>query len=378
MEVYFDNSATTRPYTEVVSSMADTMKNYYGNPSSAYSLGLKAELKMNDSRNTIANTLNCDGDEIVFTSGGSESNNFLIRGFAKPGNEIITTKIEHPSVLNTCRALEKCGVKVTYLDVDSSGRIDIDQLEKNINKQTQLVSIMHTNNEIGTVQYIEDIGKLIKEKSGRIKFHVDAVQAYGKYDIDVKKMHIDLLSVSGHKIHGPRGIGIAYVRKGLKPRPLIYGGGQEKGLRSGTENLAAIVGLAKAAEKIYENRDKNFHHTAEVKRYFMEKLAGMDGVKINSSGAEYSPYVLSISFIGVRGEVLLHMMEEKGIYVSTGSACSAKSSKNSHVLEAIGLPQDYIKGTIRFSFGEDNSKEEVDYTVDVLDKSLKFLRRVGK
>lgn len=378
MEAYFDNSATTRPYDEVMDSMVDTMRNYYGNPSSAYSLGLKAELKMNESRDIVADTLNCDRDEIIFTSGGSESNNFLIRGFIKPGNEIITTKIEHPSVLNTCKALENNGVKVIYLDVNGRGKIDLGELEKSINKQTQLVSIMHTNNEVGTVQNIKAIGELIKEKSSRIKFHVDAVQAYGKYDIDVKKMHIDLLSASGHKIHGPRGVGIAYVRKGLIPRPLIYGGGQERGFRSGTENLAAVVGLAKAAEKIYKNREQNFHHVDEVKKYFMEKLRDMEEVKINSCGKEYSPYVLSVSFIGVRGEVLLHMLEEKGIYVSTGSACSAKSSKDSHVLEAIGLPKDHIRGTIRFSFGEDNSKEEVDYALDVIDESLKFLRRVGK
>jgi cysteine desulfurase len=378
MEAYFDNSATTRPYDEVMDSMVDTMRNYYGNPSSAYSLGLKAELKINESRDIVADTLNCNRDEIIFTSGGSESNNFLIRGFVKPGNEIITTKIEHPSVLNTCKALENNGVKVIYLDVNGRGKIDLGELEKSINKQTQLVSIMHTNNEVGTVQNIKAIGELIKEKSSRIKFHVDAVQAYGKYDIDVKKMHIDLLSASGHKIHGPRGVGIAYVRKGLIPRPLIYGGGQERGFRSGTENLAAVVGLAKAAEKIYKNREQNFHHVDEVKKYFMEKLRDMEEVKINSCGKEYSPYVLSVSFIGVRGEVLLHMLEEKGIYVSTGSACSAKSSKDSHVLEAIGLPKDHIRGTIRFSFGEDNSKEEVDYALDVIDESLKFLRRVGK
>lgn len=378
MEVYFDNSATTRPYSEVIDSMVDAMKNYYGNPSSAYSLGLKAELKMNESRDIVAETLNCDKDEIIFTSGGSESNNFLIRGFVKSGGQVITSKIEHPSVLNTCKALEDKGVEVIYLDVNSRGQVDLNQLDNSINKQTQVVSIMHTNNEIGTVQNIEAIGKLIKEKSSRVKFHVDAVQAYGKYDIDVKKSNIDLLSASGHKIHGPRGIGIAYVRRGLLPTPLIYGGGQEKGFRSGTENLAAAVGFAKAAEKIYKNIEENFHRVSDIKEHFMKELKGIKGIKINSQGMEYSPYVLSVSFIGVRGEVLLHMLEEKGIYVSTGSACSAKSSKDSHVLEAIGLPKEELKGTIRFSFGDGNSKDEVDYTLEVLDKSLKFLRRVGR
>ncbi|WP_406540849.1 cysteine desulfurase family protein [Clostridium ljungdahlii] len=378
MEVYFDNSATTRPYDEIINSMAETMKNYYGNPSSSYSLGLKAELKMNESRDIVAHTLNCSRDEIIFTSGGSESNNFLIRGFIKPGQQIITTKIEHPSVLNTCKALEREGIKVIYLDVDDSGKIDLEELKRSINKETRIVSIMHTNNEIGTVQDIETIGKIIKEKNSGVKFHVDAVQAYGKYDIDVKKCNIDLLSASGHKIHGPRGIGIAYVKKGLRPEPLIYGGGQEKGFRLGTENLAAVVGFAEAAEKVYKNRKESFSKVTCVKNYFIEKLKAISNIKINSDGSDYSPYVLSVSFIGVRGEVLLHLLEEKGIYVSTGSACSAKNNEDSHVLKALGLKKEETKGTIRFSFDEDNSKDEVDYTLNVLNESLKFLRSVGK
>lgn len=378
MEVYFDNSATTRPYDEVIEAMVDAMKNYYGNPSSSYSLGIKAEQKISESRETVASTLNCTRDEIIFTSGGSESNNFLIRGFLKEGSHIITTKIEHPSVLNTCKELEKEGIKVTFLNIDSKGKIDLEELENNINKDTQLVSIMHVNNEIGVVQDIESIGKLIKEKSSRIKFHVDAVQSYGKYKIDVRKCKIDLLSASGHKIHGPRGIGIAYVRKGLIPKPLIYGGGQERNFRSGTENLAAIIGFAKATEKIYKNRVENFEKVSEIKSYFIDKVKNVPNIKINSEGEDYAPYVLSISFSGVRGEVLLHMLEEKKIYVSTGSACSAKVNKDSDVLQAIGLKSDEVKGTIRFSFSDYNTTEEADYTIDVLENALKFLRRVGK
>lgn len=378
MEIYFDNSATTRPYEEVIDGMTDTMRNYYGNPSSAHSLGMKSEQKMNESRYIVAKTLNCSRDEIIFTSGGSESNNFLIRGFLKEGNHIITTKIEHPSVLNTCKELESCGIKVTYLNVDNKGKVDVRELVENINKNTQLVSIMHLNNEIGVIQEIERIGQIIKEKSSRVKFHVDAVQSYGKYKIDVQKCKIDLLSASGHKIHGPRGIGIAYVKKGLMPKPLIYGGGQERNFRSGTENLAAVVGFAKAADKIYKNIEENFSKVSQIKEYFISKLQNMKDVKINSIGEEYSPYVLSVSFKGVRGEVLLHLLEEKSIYVSTGSACSAKGNSDSHVLKAIGLNSEELKGTIRFSFSEYNSKEEVDYTLEVLDKSLKFLRRVGK
>lgn len=376
MEVYFDNSATTKPYDEVIKTITDDMKNYYGNPSSAYSLGIKAEQKINECRDIIAGTLNCNRNEIIFTSGGSESNNFLIRGFLSKGKHMITTKIEHPSVLNTCKALEKQGVEVTYLDVDENGKINIDELLDNIRKETVIVSIMHTNNETGVMQDIETIGKLIKEKSSRVKFHVDAVQAYGKYKIDVKKCNIDLLSVSGHKIHGPRGIGFAYLKKELRPEPLIYGGGQEHGFRSGTENLAAISGLAEAARIVYGRYKDNFSKVSEIKGYFIDRLKSIKGLKINSEGDFYSPYVLSVSFLGVKGEVLLHMLEDKGIFVSTGSACSAKSSEESHVLKAIGLKDEDIRGTIRFSFSEFNKKEEIDYTIGVIDKSLKFLRRI--
>ena len=378
MEVYFDNSATTKPYDEVIESMTDSMREYYGNPSSAYSLGLKAELKIKESRKIIANTINCSRDEIIFTSGGSESNNFLIKGFIEPGKHIITTKIEHPSVLNTCKQLEKQGIKVTYLNVDNRGEIDLEELDASITKETHIVSIMHTNNEIGSLQNIEYIGKYIKEKNSRIKFHVDAVQGYGKYEIDVKKSNIDLLSASAHKIHGPRGIGIAYIRKGFIPLPLICGGGQEKGFRSGTENLPAIVAFAKAAEKVYENREESFNRVNKLKNYFIGKLRDIPKVKINSEGDNYSPYVLSVSFVGIKGEVLLHLLEEKHIYVSTGSACSARNNEESHVLKAIGLGKEELDGTIRFSFTEDNSLEEIDYTLDVLVKSLKFLRRVGR
>jgi cysteine desulfurase len=379
MEIYFDNSATTKPYEEVIECMADTMRNYYGNPSSAHKLGLKAESKMNESREAIAKTINCSRDEIIFTSGGSESNNFLIKGFVKEGSHIITTNIEHPSVLNMCRELEAAGIDVTYLKVDQDGRISLEELEQAVTKDTQVVTIMHVNNEIGAVQDIEKIGKLLKEKSSRVKFHVDAVQSYGKYKIDVYKCKIDLLSASGHKIHGPRGIGFAYVRKGLVPKPLIFGGGQERSFRSGTENLASMAGFAKAAELIYKEREESFKRVSELKEYFINKLRNIEGIKINSPINDYyTPYILSVSFIGARAEVLLHLLEEGGIYVSTGSACSSKDTKDSHVLKAIGLKDNETKGTIRFSFNRDNTKEEVDYTIDILAKSLKFLRRVGK
>lgn len=377
MNVYFDNSATTKPYDEVIDVMADTMKNYYGNPSSAYNLGVEAERKLTECRCTIAQTINASKDELLFTSGGSESNNFLIRGFAKQGTHVITSSIEHPSVRNTCKSLEKSGVRVTYLDVDEKGRIDMNQLENAICKDTVIVSIMHVNNEIGTIQDIETIGKIIKEKSTRAKFHVDAVQSYGKLNIDVKKCKIDLMSASGHKVHGPRGIGFAYIRKGLCPEPLIYGGGQEFGLRSGTENLAADAGFAFAAKKINQNMETNYEKVKSLKEYFINRLNEIDDIRINSPMEDgFLPHILSVSFKGVRGEVLLHSLEGDGISVSTGSACSAHLHNRSEVMEAIKVPNEYIDGTIRFSFNEYNTKEEVDYVVESLKRSTKFLRRL--
>lgn len=384
MEIYLDNSATTKPYEEVIEALGSTMRNYYGNPSSAHSLGFKAEQKLREMRGYIAKSINASSEEIIFTSGGSESNNFLIKGFTKPSlnklnADIITTKIEHPSILNTFKALEDSGIKVAYIDVDASGKIDIDALIKSITKDTQVVSVMHVNNEIGVVQDIELIGKLIKEKSSRVKFHVDAVQSYGKIPIDVQKSNIDLLSTSAHKIHGPRGVGFAYVRKGLIPTSLINGGGQEKNLRSGTENLAGIVGFAEAAQIVFKNQHENFDKVLEVKKYFIEKLKEVEGIIINSPLEPYfTPYILSVSFKGVKGEVLLHALEQKGIYVSTGSACSSKSHKTSEILKAIGRTDDEQVGTIRFSFCESNNKDEVDYVIIESNKSLKFLRKMNK
>lgn len=376
MEVYFDNGATTKPYDEVIEAVADTMKNNFGNPSSAHGLGLKAERKLNECRDRVAKTLNCTRDEIIFTSGGSESNNFLIKGFISEGDHIITTVIEHPSVLNTFKELERSGAKVTFLDVNSDGRISEEALKNAINSNTRLISIMHVNNETGIIQDLENIGKIIKEKSQRIKFHVDAVQSYGKFNIDVKKANIDLLSGSGHKIHGPRGVGFAYVKKGLNPKTLISGGGQERSFRSGTENLPGIVGLTTAAEIVYSRIKSNYEAVSKLKEYFIERLGNIKNIKINSYSEEiFSPYILSVSFLGVRGEVLLHLMEENGVYVSTGSACSSRETGDSHVLKALGLKKDELKGTVRFSFSEANTKAEVDYAMEVLEKSLKFLRR---
>jgi cysteine desulfurase len=376
MGVYLDNSATTKPYDEVIEAVGEAMRGFYGNPSSVHKLGMMAEQKLNECREVIGKTLNCSKDEIIFTSGGSESNNFLIRGFVKAGGHLITTNIEHPSVLRTAAELETEGVKVTILKVNNQGLIDLKELEKSITSDTQLVTIMHVNNEIGSIQDIEAIGNIIKNASSRARFHVDAVQSYGKFNIDIKKAKIDLLSASAHKLHGPRGVGFSYIRKGLAPRSLILGGGQERNLRAGTENLPGAVGMTKAVEIAHENLKRNFTLVKELKEYFIEKLQKLSGIKINSADAAvFSPYVLSASFPGVRGEVLLHMLEGKDIYVSTGSACSSKDTKDSHVLKAIGLKTEEVRGTIRFSFDEFNTKEEVDYVIEHLEKSLKFLRR---
>ncbi|OPJ57860.1 cysteine desulfurase family protein [Clostridium oryzae] len=376
MEVYFDNSATTIPYDEVIESVAFAMKNYFANPSSAYKIGMNAERELGSYRDFLASTINATKDELIFTSGGSESNNFLINGFLSPGDNIITTKIEHPSVLNTFKALEALGIETTYINVDSDGKVILDELEAAINNKTKLVSVMHVNNEIGTIQDIDTIGNIVKSKSQKAKFHVDAVQSYGKIDINVKKANIDLLSTSAHKIHGPRGVGFAYIKKGLVPKALIYGGGQEKDFRSGTENLAGAAGFHKAASIIFPNLKQNYKHVTEVKKHFIDGLQNFKDIKINSPlDSNHSPYILNVSFYGLRGEVLLHLLEENSIYVSTGSACSSKNTRGSHVLRAIGLKNDAVEGGMRFSFCEMNTTEQVDYVLSALEKSIKFLRR---
>ena len=379
MEVYFDNSATTKPSEEVVEVMKNAMIDYYGNPSSLHSLGLKCQNKLMEAKKDIAEKIGAVKEEIFFTSGGSESNNMILKNFAKTGNHIITTKFEHASVLNTLKDLERSGVNVTYLNVNDFGLIDLKELENAITKNTVLISIMQVNNEIGSIQNLKEIGKIIKEKSQRARFHVDGVQGFGKIEIDVKKCNIDFYSASAHKIHGPKGIGFCYVRKSLSINPLIQGGGQEFGMRAGTENLPGILSFVKASDLAFESLDENYKKVLEIKKYFIERLKEIEDIKINSPLIDnITPYILNVSFFGVRAEVLLHMLEEKGIFVSTGSACSSKSAgtKGSHVLNAIGLEQKCIQGAIRFSFSKYNSKEEVDYTIDALQKSLKFLRRI--
>ena len=382
MEVYFDNSSTTKMNEEAIEAVASGMREYFGNPSSLHNLGLKSEKKLRECREILAKTINASESEIYFNAGGTEGNNLILKGILKPGSHYITTPFEHASVLNTVRRLSDNGVKVTYLKLDENGRIDLEYLKESITKDTVLVSIMHVNNEVGVIQDIEKIGQIIKENSSRAKFHVDGVQSYTKIPVDVKKMNIDFFTASAHKFHGPKGCGFVYVKKNNNLVPLIEGGSQEFGLRAGTQNIGCIMGLTKAAEIAYRNMENNFEKVKAIKERFIEKLKFIDNIRINSPlSDEFSPYILNVSFRGVRGEVLLHFLEESGIYVSTGSACSSKERVRiggSYVLKSLGLNNDEIGGGIRFSFSDDNTLEEVDYTIDVLNKGLKFLRRLKK
>lgn len=380
MEIYFDNSATTMPYDEVIEEVSKGMKEYFGNPSSLHNIGIKCEKRLNEAREYFASTIKCNKDEIYFTSGGSEGNNLVLKGLLKPKHHFITTTFEHHSIINTCKELEDNGVKITYLDVDNNGRISLEDLDEAINKDTTLVSIMHVNNEMGVIQDIEAIGDIIKKRSTRAKFHVDAVQSYGKISIDVNKSKIDFLSVAGHKIHGPKGTGFVYVKKGIVLNSLISGGGQERGLRAGTENLPSIMGFEKAAQITFDNMKERYKNILELKKYFIERLKEISDVRINSGIEQFSPYILNVSFLGVRAEVLLHLLEDSKIYVATGSACTSKSSiaHGSYVIRALGLNNREVESAIRFSFSYKNTKEEVDYTINILKQSLIFLRRIRR
>lgn len=379
MEVYFDNSSTSKPLDEVIDEVAFGMREFYGNPSSLHNLGLKSERKLKECRETLSKTINASENEIHFNSGGSEGNNSVLKGILKSGTHLITTPFEHASILNTIKKLEDNNVKVTFLNINEDGSIGLDDLRNSITKETVLVSIMHVNNEIGVIQDLKTIGEIIKKSSNRAKFHVDAVQSYGKIPIDVKKMNIDFLTVSAHKFHGPKGAGFIYIRKPNTLIPLIEGGSQEFGIRAGTQNIPGIMGMSVASKIVINIMNENYKKVSEIKKKFIEQLTNIENIRINSVLNEnYSPYILNVSFKGIKGEVLLHFLEEAGIYVSTGSACSSKERERiggSYVLKTLGLSQDEIAGGIRFSFSDDNKEEEVDYVIDNLNKGLEFLRR---
>ena len=385
MEVYLDNSATTKVFPEVAQLMTKVMCEDYGNPSSMHRKGVEAENYIRYAKETLAKVLKVSEKEIIFTSGGTESDNMALIGCAmanmRRGRHLITTKIEHPAVLQTMDYLESQGFQVTYLPVDKTGRVRIEDLQRAIRPDTILVSIMHVNNEIGALQPIAEAGALIKRMNPNILFHVDAVQGFGKFRIYPKKMNIDLLSVSSHKIHGPKGVGFLYVGEKVKILPITYGGGQQKNMRSGTENVPGIAGMAKAAELMYENLETEVKKLYELKEYFIKEVTGIEDIQINGlvpvepDLRGTAPHVVSVSVAGVRSEVLLHALEDKGIYISAGSACASNKPQTSETLKAIGLQREYWDSTIRFSFSVFTTKEEIDYTLQVLKEMIPMLRK---
>lgn len=383
-EIYFDNSATTRPYDEVIEYMAWVSGNIYGNPSSLHTKGIEAEKLVKKSREIIADSLKADKNEILFTSGGTESNNLAIRGYLqanrRKGKHIITSTIEHPSVLEVFKHLENTGYKVDYIEVDKRGIVNPDAIKSKITGDTALISVIYVNNETGAIQPIEKIAEIKNSVNRDTAFHVDAVQAYGKLEVCPNKEGIDLMTLSSHKIHGPKGVGVLYVNKSIKISPILFGGGQESLLRSGTENVPGICGFGKAVEKIFKNIKDNRSRMQNLKSYFIEMLNHISEEYKIITPDNSSPYILNVSFPQVKAEVLLHHLEEKGIFVSTGSACSSRKNLYSHVLSAMGLDKQYIEGAIRFSFTAENKEEEVKKTIEALNDILPRIRikRGGK
>ena len=386
MEVYLDNSATTKVFPEVADYMTQIMCGQYGNPSSLHRKGMEAEQILRRAKETLAGILKVNEKELIFTSGGTESDNLALRGVAqakqRQGRHLITTQIEHPAILQTMHFLEEQGFQVTYLPVDGMGRIRLEDLQRSMRMDTILVSIMHTNNEMGALQPIAEAGALIKRMNPNTLFHVDAVQGFGKAKIYPKKMNIDLMSVSGHKIHGPKGVGFLYVSEKARIRPILFGGGQQNNMRSGTENVPGIAGMAMAAEKLYQNYDEDVRKILACKSAFIEGIDRMEGTQVNGLGVGgrtlgiegTAPHVISVSFRGVRSEVLLHALEERGIYVSAGSACSARKPQPSATLRAMGIDKDLLESTLRFSLSVFTTPEDVNYTLNVLQEIVPRLR----
>ena len=382
MEAYLDNSATTRCSDRACQLMVDLLTKDYGNPSSLHMKGIEAERFVETAKKKIAKTLRVSEKEIIFTSGGTESNNLAIIGAAmanrRAGNHIITTSIEHASVENPMEFLKEQGFDITYLSVDENGIISLEELEEAVTEQTILVSMMQVNNEIGAIEPVAEAAELIKKKNPDTLIHVDAIQSYGKMYIYPKKLGIDMLSVSGHKIHGPKGSGFLWVKEKTKLKPLILGGGQQKGMRSGTENVPAIAGLGEAAEEIYENLDEKRAHLYGLKQRFIDGIEKLEGTHVNGkTGEDSAPH--SVSFEGIRSEVLLHSLEDRGIYVSSGSACSSNNhagkQKGSKTLRNIHLKENLLDSTLRFSFSVHTTEEEIDYALEVLGELLPVLKK---
>ncbi len=379
MEIYLDYSSTTPVRKEVIKEMLPYFDKIYGNPSSIHKKGREANKFLEKARNTIADILKCKSNEIIFTSGGTESVNLAIKGIAekKGSGHIITTQIEHPAVLNTCKQLEKKGFQISYLSVNKNGLIDMKKLEEKIKKNTILISISYANNEIGTIQDIKKISKIAKKYN--IPFHTDACQAAGYESLDVKKLEIDLMTINGSKIYAPKGIGILYKKENINLKPQIIGGGQEYGMRSGTENLPYIIGFSKALELIQKERKIESDRLIKLRDYFIKKVQKeIEDVYLNGDNKKRLPNNINLSFKHVEGEALLLYLDEANIYVSSGSACSSKSNSASHVLKSIGLNEYLQHSAIRFSLGKNTTKKELDYVIKVLKESVNKLRKISR
>ncbi|MBQ9643685.1 MAG: cysteine desulfurase [Lachnospiraceae bacterium] len=379
-EIYLDNSATTQCFPETAELVSRILTEEYGNPSSMHHKGVEAERRLTQAKETLADILKVSGRNLYFTSCGTESDNLAIAGCARAnqraGKHLITTVIEHPAVIETMHALEEEGFEVTYLPVDSDGVVSPETVAGALRDDTILVSIMHTNNEIGSLQPIAEIGRLIKERNPKILFHVDAVQGFGKAQIYPKRMKIDLLSASGHKIHAPKGVGLLYVADGVKIRPTLPGGGQQGGMRSGTENVAGAAAMAFSAKRLYDHLEEDVDRLYALRARLIEQLQGLDGVRVNGKpGRESAPHVISLSVQGVRAEVLLHALEDRGVYVSAGSACSSNRPHLSETLKAIGTPKELLDATIRLSLSVLNTEEEIDTAAAALLEIIPFLRK---
>jgi hypothetical protein len=380
MRVYFDNSASTKVADSVIEVMIKTMREDYGNPSAKHMMGVVAEKYVKEATRMIAKTLKVEEKEILFTSGGTESNNIALIGGAlanqRRGKHIISTAIEHPAVYEPLGKLVELGFEVTILPVDRAGHICLEELKNAIREDTIIVSTMYVNNEVGAVEPVEEIAKIVHEKNPDCLYHVDAIQGYGKYKIQPKKQGIDLMSVSGHKLHGPKGVGFLYIQKDAKVNPILFGGGQQRGMRSGTINVSGIAGMGEAARLAYEHFDEKIEKMIAIKDYLMDQLEKMEGIHLNSfRGTQSAPHILSVSVQGVRAEVLLHALEDREIYVSSGSACSSNHPGISGTLKGIGLEDEFLDSTVRISLCSENTLEEADYFLETLKELLPMLRR---
>ena len=379
MDIYLDNSATTKPYDEVVEKMVYALTTDYANPSAVHKKGVEVDKNIKKIRQDIAKSIGCKDKELIFTSGGTEANNTIIRGIAnlhkKRKNHIITTNIEHPSVLATMADLEEDGFEVTYLKVNKNGVIDIEELKNSIKSNTILVSIMHVNNEIGSIQPVKEIGKYLSTLKDKVYLHVDAVQSFAKINFKPSRYNIDFMSVSGHKLHGPKGIGFMYIKDSNRIKPMLTGGGQEIGIRSGTENVAGIYGLGEAINIVTSDLNNKIEKIEALKYKLRNGLLdNIYDIKINSP-EDGVCHILNVSFLGAKGEVLLHHLAQQGVFVSTGSACSSKK-KGSHVLNAIGLNPQEIDSAIRFSLSDMTTEEEIEQAIDIVKKSVEELRMI--